>query len=65
MIQVKPTILSKILKSKKDFLFFNVDDNNKLIDYRLTNDYKYRLTNEYTNVRVISTIQKEHEFIKL
>ena len=65
MIQVKPIILSKILKSKKDFLFFNVDDNNRLIDFRLTNDYRYKLTNEYTNVRVISTIQKEHEFIKL
>ncbi len=65
MIQVKTTILSKIVKSKKDFLFFNVDDNNKLIDFRLTNDYRYKLTNEYTNVRVISTIQKEHEFIKI
>ena len=53
MIQVKPTILSKILKSKKDFVFFNIDDNNKLIDFRLTNDYRYKLTNEYTNVRVI------------
>jgi hypothetical protein len=62
-ILIKSTLISKIVNSKKDFLFYNVDNENKLIDYILTNDFKYK--NKYKGFRVVSTIQSEHEFIKL
>ena len=62
-ILIKSTLISKIVKSKKDFLFYNVDNQNKLTDYILTNDFKYK--NTYKGFRIVSTIQSEYEFIKL
>lgn len=64
MIQLKTNTLSKILKSKKDFLFFDLDNNNRLTNYVLTNDYK-NYKKLYKHFRVISTIQKEYEFITI
>lgn len=61
MIKIKTTILSKSIKSKKDFLFFDTDKNNIVSNYILTNDFKRR--KEFKFFRVISTIQKELEFI--
>ena len=65
MIKLKSTLVSKIIKSKKDFFFYNLDSDNKVTNYILTNDYKYRLEDSFTNYRVISTIKKENEFITI
>ena len=40
MIQIKTSIVSKIVNSKKDFLFYDIDENNKVTNYILTNDFK-------------------------
>tara|TARA_R110002167_G_scaffold49273_7_gene144482 strand:- start:1185 stop:1376 length:192 start_codon:yes stop_codon:yes gene_type:complete len=61
MIKIKTSILSKAIKSKKDFLFFDTNENNIVSNYILTNDFKRR--KEFKFFRVISTIQKELEFI--
>ena len=63
MIQIKTKVLSKALNSKKDFLFFDTDNNNNVTNYILTNDYKRK--KEFTNFRVISTIQQQYEYITI
>ena len=63
MIQVRTTILNKIVKSKKDFLLYNINANGVLTNYILTNDFKRR--KEFNGFRVVSTIQSEHEFVKI
>ena len=63
MIQIKTTILSKVLKSKKDFFFYDLGTDNIVVNYILTNDFKRK--KEFQEFRVISTVQKEHEFIKI
>jgi len=64
MILINNRQLKKILNSKKDFCFFNIDKNNKAIKIILTNDY-YRYYNTMDKFRVISTIKKETEFITI
>lgn len=63
MIQIKTKVLSKAINSKKDFLFFDTDNNNNVTNYILTNDYKRK--KEFTNFRVISTIQQQYEYITI
>jgi hypothetical protein len=63
MIQVKTTILNKIVKSKKDFLLYDINENGVLTNYILTNDFKRK--KEFNGFRVVSTIQSEHEFVKI
>jgi len=63
MIQIKTSIVSKIVNSKKDFFFYDIDENNKVINYILTNDFKRK--KEFDSFRVISTVQKENEFITI
>ena len=63
MIQIKTTIVSKIVNSKKDFFFYDIDGNNKVTNYILTNDFKRK--KEFQAFRVISTVQKENEFITI
>ena len=63
MIQIKTSIVSKIVNSKKDFLFYDIDENNKVTNYILTNDFKRK--KEFQAFRVISTVQKENEFITI
>lgn len=63
MVQVRTTILNKIVKSKKDFLLYNINENGVLTNYILTNDFKRR--KEFNSFRVVSTIQSEHEFVKI
>ena len=63
MIQMKTKVLSKAINSKKDFLFFDTDNNNNVTNYILTNDYKRK--KEFTNFRVVSTIQKQYEYITI
>ena len=40
MIKIKTSIVSKIVNSKKDFFFYDIDENNKVTNYILTNDFK-------------------------
>ena len=63
MIQVKTTILSKIIKSKKDFLLYDINEDGVLTNYILTNDFKRK--KEFNGFRVVSTIQANYEFIKI
>tara|TARA_R110001632_G_scaffold9262_1_gene35699 strand:- start:204 stop:395 length:192 start_codon:yes stop_codon:yes gene_type:complete len=63
MIKIKTSIVSKIINSKKDFLFYDIDENNKVTNYILTNDFKRK--KEFQAFRVISTVQKENEFITI
>ncbi len=63
MIQIKTAIASKIVNSKKDFLFYDIDENNKVTNYILTNDFKRK--KEFQEFRVVSTVQKENEFITI
>ena len=63
MIQIKATILSKAIKSKKDFLFFDTDKNDIVTNYILTNDFKRR--KDFQFFRVVSTIRKDYEFIAI
>lgn len=63
MIQIKTTILSKVLKSKKDFFFYDLGKDNIVVNYILTNDFKRK--KEFQAFRVISTVQKENEFITI
>jgi hypothetical protein len=63
MIKIKTSIVSKIINSKKDFLFYDIDENNKVTNYILTNDFKRK--KEFDSFRVISTVQKENEFITI
>ena len=63
MIQVKTTILNKIVKSKKDFLLYDISEDGVLTNYILTNDFKRK--KEFNSFRVVSTIQSQHEFVKI
>jgi len=63
MIQLKISIANKVLKSKKDFFFYDTNENNILVNYILTNDFKRK--KEFQYFRIISTLQSKHEFIKL
>jgi len=64
MILINNKQLKKILNSKKDFCFFNIDKNNKATKIVLTSDY-HRYYNTMDKFRVISTIKKETEFITI
>ena len=63
MIKIKTSIVSKIVNSKKDFFFYDIDGSNKVTNYILTNDFKRK--KEFQAFRVISTVQKENEFITI
>lgn len=64
MILINNRQLNKILNSKKEFCFFNIDKNNKATKIILTSDYN-RYYNTMDKFRVISTIKKETEFITI
>ena len=63
MIQIKTTILNKIVKSKKDFLLYDINEDGILTNYILTNNFKRK--KEFNGFRVVSTIQANYEFIKI
>ena len=49
---------TRILNSRKDFILLNIDSNNKITDYRLTNDLtKFR--GHYETFRLVEVIKKE------
>ena len=47
----------KLMQSNKDFIFFNYDENNKLINYTLSNDIT-RYKKKYQTFRVMSCIKR-------
>lgn len=62
---IKATIKQAYLisKTKKVFICFNLDNNNKIESYILTNDLtRHRLS--YSQFRLIDVIQKEINSIK-
>ena len=63
MIQIKTSIASKIVNSKKNFFFYDLGTDNIVVNYILTNDFKRK--KEFQSFRVISTVQKENEFITI
>lgn len=69
MQKIKIHILQalRILKTDKSFIFYNLDSNNKLTDFRLTNDYqRYKFKEKrYKHYKVISTIKTKLKYIKL
>lgn len=49
---------TRILNSRKDFILLNIDSNNKITDYRLTNDLtKFR--SHYETFRLVEVIKKQ------
>ena len=64
MIQIKPNQLNRILNSNKDFVFFNLDNNNKVVNFTLSNEYQ-KNKKIHSSFRIISTIKKEYEFITI
>lgn len=49
---------TRILNSRKDFILLNIDSNNKITDYRLTNDLtKFR--GHYETFRLVEVIKKQ------
>ena len=64
MIHIKKIQLNRIINSNKDFVFFNLDNENKVIGYKLSNDYA-RYKNQFDTYRVIGTIKKQTEFTTL
>lgn len=64
MIKLTTIQAAKLLLTKKSFVFFDVDRENKAINLKLTNDY-IRYKNHYSNFRVISTIESKLKYINL
>ena len=50
--------LLKISTTKKDFCFFNIDENNRINGIKLTDDIS-RYRKQYTNFRVVSILKKQ------
>ncbi len=64
MITIKTNQLNRILNSNKDFVFFNLDNNNKVVNFTLSNEYQ-KNKKIHSSFRIISTIKKEYEFITI
>jgi len=47
-----------ILRSNKDFICYNVNKNNKVIDYVITNDLKRYYNKDFKHFKCITDIQK-------
>lgn len=49
---------TRILNSRKDFILLNISNDNKITDYRLTNDLtKFR--SHYETFRLVEVIKKQ------
>ena len=49
---------TRILNSRKDFILLNISNDNKITDYRLTNDLA-RFRGNYETFRLVEVIKKE------
>jgi len=66
MIHTKINLLTalKLHTSNKDFILFNVDANNNITNYKLTNDlqrYRYK----YTNFRLLEVVKQQTELLTI
>ena len=58
--RINITRMVLILLSRKDFILFNLDDNNtKVTSYKLTNDLK-RYRKDYENFRLLDIVKKQN-----
>jgi len=48
-----------ILYTNKDFIYILLDNNNKLISYKLSNIYSIKTRQKYSGYRVTSTLKNE------
>ena len=56
--KVNLATLLNISRSKKDFFLFNVE-NNKVVNYKISNDLKSYYNNTFTKFRLIDDLKKE------
>lgn len=63
---IKISILQglKILNTSKDFILYNLDANNKVTDYKLTNDL-FRYKKQYKAFKVVSCIKRNINTIEM
>ena len=57
MVQLTLLQQIKLNNTNKDFFLFDIDDQDKVINYIFTNDL-FRYKNKFTKFRVVSTIKK-------
>lgn len=64
MVQLTLLQQIKLNNTNKDFFLFDIDNQNKVINYIFTNDL-FRYKNKFTKFRVVSTINKiEYTILK-
>lgn len=49
----------KIVKSNKTFFCYNLDNNNQVINFRLTDDLKRYYKKEYNNFKLVEIITRK------
>ena len=57
MVQLTLLQQIKLNNTNKDFFLFDIDNQNKVINYIFTNDL-FRYKNKFSKFRVVSTINK-------
>ena len=55
MIKINLKLAVLLNNTKKDFIFYNLDSNDTITNYTLTNDFEYK--NKYDSFKVISCIK--------
>ena len=64
MVQLTLLQQIKLNNTNKDFFLFDIDNQNKVINYIFTDDL-FRYKNKFTKFRVVSTINKiEYTILK-
>ena len=62
-MKISTKTASRINQTKKEFIFFNVE-NNEITSIKFSNDY-IRYKNQFEKYRVISTIKNELQFLNI
>ena len=58
MYKINVIDATRILNSRKDFILLNIGNDNKITDYRLTNDLA-RFRGHYDTFKLVEVIKKE------
>lgn len=48
-----------IVNSKKTFLVYNIDEQNKVINFRLTDDLKRYYNKDFTNFKLVEILKRK------